>query len=415
MNTPDRDDPERDAWLRAALAHAPNADIAAPPALSAAILRDAARPQAARAPALWRRWLDAWSWLARPPVAAGFASVTVATVVGVMWWGRPIDEAMPRAPVPMRAEAPAAAASAEHAQVATTAEASRARLVLNAPPVQAPAAAANADAGSENAAAPAMTLRKAAPKSSMVDEAKPSIAPPDLASRAPAPAPTPAPAAAAPATANWHGTETASIAATETAKAGENARRRTADGATAMRERRSEPRLEEETELSVAGRALTAAPAAPVADAAAREAPAAPATSAARAMSRGAAQPAAQDAAAGRAEDALRAAVSPPATLLARWSAAAADWRWQAPGAIAPEPAGADARAWLSRLERATRGRWGAAPAPASQGTVARWWQGDMAMGSVQFEAEGLRWLGPDGGAKFAPLDAATLAALRSF
>ena len=90
----------------------------------------------------------------------------------------------------------------------------------------------------------------------------------------------------------------------------------------------------------------------------------------------------------------------------------------QPPAAFGPRcagPAGADARAWLSRLEQATRGRWGAAPAPASNGTLAQWWQGDVSMGTVRFEAEGLRWLDPDGRAQFAPLDAATLAALRSF
>ena len=43
-------------------------------------------------PSLLDRALDFWSWLARPPVAAGFASVMAATLVGMLWWDRPMDE-----------------------------------------------------------------------------------------------------------------------------------------------------------------------------------------------------------------------------------------------------------------------------------------------------------------------------------
>ncbi len=424
MTTPGRDDPERDAWLRAALAHAPDADIAAPPALSAAILRGAAHPPRAAAPALGQRLLDAWSWLARPPVAAAFASVMLATVVGVMWWGRPIDEAMPRPPAALRSEAPAAAAvaapAAEHPLTATTEEAGRAKLALNAPPAQPPAAAADAEAkaGSGRAAAPSMALRKTTPTSSAEVEADLSIKPPVLAARTLLPAPTPAPAAIAAETspahapAPWPGPRTSSATATESAKADENTIRRAADEAAALRERRSEPHLLADAATPPAGRALAAAPAAPAAVAVAPEAPS---ESMAPAISGSAAPLTAQAAALGRAESTARAAMSPLARLLSRWSPEAVDWRWQAPDAIAPHPAGADAWAWLSRLEHATRGRWAAAPAPSSNGTLAQWWQGDVAMGSVQFEAAGLRWLGPDGRAQFAPLDAVTLAALRSF
>ena len=78
-------DEERDAWLAQALRHAPDADADAPPALSDVILREAraAAVQSAASAAPPRsggiglpRWLaSAWDWLARPPVAAGFASV----------------------------------------------------------------------------------------------------------------------------------------------------------------------------------------------------------------------------------------------------------------------------------------------------------------------------------------------------
>ena len=110
-STADRD-PERDAYLSQALRHAPDAALAPPAALSDAILRqarsataasipaDASKPAAAsvrpaRAPR--RPIADFWLWLARPQVAGGFASVLAATLVGMLWWDRPMDDAMPRA------------------------------------------------------------------------------------------------------------------------------------------------------------------------------------------------------------------------------------------------------------------------------------------------------------------------------
>lgn len=118
------DDDERDAWLSQALRHAPDASADASPGLSETILREA-RAAAAR-PALHAspstpaprgagpsHWLvSAWDWLARPPVAAGFASVMVATLVGILWWDRPLDETLPRLP------APAAAAPESRAEAA---------------------------------------------------------------------------------------------------------------------------------------------------------------------------------------------------------------------------------------------------------------------------------------------------------
>jgi hypothetical protein len=121
MRPDDRADPERDAWLREALRHAPDAQAAPPTAVSDAILRQAraaasAAPAAASAAARGR-WAQAWAWLARPPVAAGFASVMIATVVGLMWWGQPIDPHAPPAPAASaepgpRDAAPAGAADA---------------------------------------------------------------------------------------------------------------------------------------------------------------------------------------------------------------------------------------------------------------------------------------------------------------
>ena len=98
--TPSSPGPEHDAWLREALRHAPDASASPPPSLRESILAEAraaaragwARPAAA--PSLLDRALAFWSWLARPQVAAGFASVMAATLVGMLWWDRPMDEAM---------------------------------------------------------------------------------------------------------------------------------------------------------------------------------------------------------------------------------------------------------------------------------------------------------------------------------
>lgn len=113
------DDPlPPDPWLREALRHAPDAQAGPSPKLDDHILRmgrAAVAPRPAPAPpappTLGQRLLAAWDWLARPPVAAGFASVLVATVVGVMWWGRPLQETLPPREEPVAAAAPETAAA----------------------------------------------------------------------------------------------------------------------------------------------------------------------------------------------------------------------------------------------------------------------------------------------------------------
>jgi hypothetical protein len=111
-------DAERDAWLREALRHAPDSGALPPSALSEAILasaRVATRSTpglpARRAPHTGPKHPLAafWDWLARPPVAAGFASVLAATLVGLMWWDRPMDEMLARRPALAREDAAAAA------------------------------------------------------------------------------------------------------------------------------------------------------------------------------------------------------------------------------------------------------------------------------------------------------------------
>ena len=94
-------DTERDAWLREALRHAPDSGALPPRELSETILasaraatRSAQGLPAHRASHMGPKHPLAafWDWLARPSVAAGFASVLAATLVGLMWWDRPMDE-----------------------------------------------------------------------------------------------------------------------------------------------------------------------------------------------------------------------------------------------------------------------------------------------------------------------------------
>ncbi|MBX3604480.1 MAG: hypothetical protein KF788_04380 [Piscinibacter sp.] len=164
-----------DRWLREALRHAPDADAAPPPRVNDAILRMgraavAPRPVPAppAPPTLDERLAAVWDWLARPPVAAGFASVMVATVVGLMWWGRPIEEALP--PPETVSAAPEAATPADgrragsaeaesvdarSRQVAPTTSLGEARAPKQAPPpVAAAAPPAPAEPAARKAAAP---------------------------------------------------------------------------------------------------------------------------------------------------------------------------------------------------------------------------------------------------------------------
>jgi hypothetical protein len=124
---------EPDAYLREALRHAPDADVAAPPVLTDRILR-AAREQAhsqvparAAAPGALRRLFD---WLGRAPVRAAFAGIVVATFIGMLWWpqaperytapgelvastDKPAVTAMPAAPPARRPEPTAESSRAE--------------------------------------------------------------------------------------------------------------------------------------------------------------------------------------------------------------------------------------------------------------------------------------------------------------
>lgn len=186
------DDPERDAWLTQALRHAPDAEAAPPAELSDTILRaarNAVKTPPAAVPVRTNPLLQLWSWLARPPIAAGFATVMVATLVGVMWWDKPLDETLP--PV----AAPAATADRSAAPVEAKAEA---RVEKEAPRVAAPSAPLPPPppaqpARKRAAESPVAITAVESPKRS-ADAAAPMAAAPS-AFPAPAPAAPPAPPA----------------------------------------------------------------------------------------------------------------------------------------------------------------------------------------------------------------------------
>ncbi|MET0334280.1 MAG: hypothetical protein ABW190_08400 [Rhizobacter sp.] len=214
--TDPRDDDNLDPHLRQALRHAPDAQLEAPPALGDFILKEArakARdPKPASPPS--RGWAaQTWDWLARPAVATGFAGVMAATLVGLMWWDQPMDEALPRSPVPAAAPAPATAEIASAPGVTTPsaaadaikppepaplreAAAPRARELARKPaPVAGPAPAREEPAAAKKDDARADMAQRNTPKAA--EQA--TVPPPVATSPAPATAAAPAPAPVAPA------------------------------------------------------------------------------------------------------------------------------------------------------------------------------------------------------------------------
>ena len=192
-----RADDAHDAWLDHALRHAPDASADAPAALSAAILRSArsavtrlvGTPAAATAPAAPRHrrrsqallsaWAWAWAWLARPPVAAGLGSVMVATLVGVLWWGRPLDEALPQAPTLASAPTPVLAARQAKAETpAPTTLAAAPAALPPAPPLPSPTSLRKqADKAPPTAPPEARATRREASKQAAATEAEPTPVP----------------------------------------------------------------------------------------------------------------------------------------------------------------------------------------------------------------------------------------------
>lgn len=188
----------RDARLRQALDHAPDAGLQ-PPAGTREAIRAAAH--AAVQPA-WRRW---WSRAGTggTPWAAAFATVVLATLVTVTWQGREVPGAREEVPVAMAPSAPAPAAAPPAVPAPAAAP----------PPVAAPRPApapARAPVASPAPAPDLPALRDAAPAADALakaqraeeGEARARAAPPPpppsapAAAMAPAPAPAPAPPAA---------------------------------------------------------------------------------------------------------------------------------------------------------------------------------------------------------------------------
>ncbi len=187
MSRNEDDGVARDAWLSEALRHAPDADAVPPTALSESILRQArAAASAPRVPqrrsaSLGQNLLAAWSWAARPAVAAGFGGVILATVVGLMWWDRPLEDALPPREVAM---APTPAAPPEAPTVAATPPAAPAA-AIEAPRQSAPSTDPPTSSRALRAARPAASPQRAAPTRSTDAEVPAGTA----AQRAPMPPP----------------------------------------------------------------------------------------------------------------------------------------------------------------------------------------------------------------------------------
>ena len=418
MSTPD--DLDRDAWLRHALQHAPDADAAPPAALSAAILAQAHAQVRSEAPAGlhhtptqaapqagWgARLMAAWRWLAQPPIAAGFASVMLATVVGVMWWGQPLEQALPPRDVPLASKPEAVP-----------------------PPPMAPELKRSGENGlpGVNSAAEAATARdigSASPATRVTAAQTPRALPRPDSAPAPAPAEARAKSAASPPVRATGEAPTAAIGATR------------------------EPPAESPPAPVMVDTPATAAPAGraagPIPNAAAdrsREGRddrrAAPAPE--RAIERGA-DLAAASSARGRMESAVQdLSAAAPRTLAAAQVRAMRPavfddivrggriepqrWSWQVISGTTPR-SGTAPLAWLAQLDAAVGSRWfstegSANPPPAGEQVELRLWRDGQPHSAVRLDSDGVRLEALDAVSGKptvtwrASLDASTAAALR--
>lgn len=365
MNEPA--DTERDAHLRRALRHAPDADLAPPPALRDLILREAqakAREGAPRAAAAGRKTpLQAlWDWIGQPRFAGGLAAVMVIGFAGLLWRERPVETALPSREA---VQAPAAVAPAARPAPEAAPSPSPATPTAPAAPITSPTAAAKP--------APKASVRREAPAT---DRAQPPPAAP-----APAPAPAPARVVAEPPP---QAEARASVAPTDAAP------ERTLEAKKERQEPRQESLARQRSDYASGSAAKAAAAPAP--------------------LSLSIASPAPGGDAAG-----------PPAIATLRQAIAAEPtrWYWQRPGGPS-HPFDNAISAWLGRLEAVSRGRWqtvdaGAAvptlPSPEAELQLLR--NGDVSQ-RLRIGDDAVSWQrGDHGDLLRAPLDAATLAALR--
>jgi len=356
-------DVERDRHLRQALRHAPDADAAAPAALRDLILREAqakareGRQAAAVAPS-WPRRL--WQWIGSPRFAGALAGVVVIGFAGLLWRERPPEEALPPRAAVQAPAAPAAEPASPALEKKKDADASIAGAAAPAPapsvrtekPKQPPAAPRQAqDAPRRDTA----TDPRIVAEESTLQMPRPT-----------APAPAPAPAAAPPAPPPA-----------------------AAAGALSERSRNESRERSDDT-----------------ADRRVRVAPAKAAAPASLAVVPDAAAPAGlkAGAAGGPAIAQLRQQIAGDAT----------HWYWQRPGGP-QHPFDNAVSQWLGRLDAASRGRWqslgNVRPAPGTELQLLR--DGEVTQ-RLQIADDALVWERRDVGETWhAPLDAATLAALR--
>lgn len=398
------DEPERDAWLSAALRHAPDASAAPPAALSETILRQARNavktPQPA-APA--HPLMRLWSWLARPQIAGSFATVMVAVLVGMIWWDKPLQDTLPRAEAPAASPAtsPSTAPAAAPTSAAPDATTSAAPTGST---TEAAAAAPKADASRDTVpearrvAAPTASTDKPAPPPAARAELQKKAAPPAerdavrdaVRGGAPAqPAPTPFPDAA-PAAEKRRESNAAAQQRSE-APAADAMRDRAGDAAT--------PAPARAAPAPAPAPAIAAAPPPPTPF----SEPASPEASLPRAVSKAAA-------ASGSLRSSLREdserSITPTIDQPERWT-------WQRGAAVQPmTPA---LQAWLAQLDRAAR--WQAstsAPPTAAADDVLRLWRDGALRATIQIGSDSVWLIRPGLPPQSAPLSADAAAALRA-
>lgn len=351
-------DIERDDHLRQALRHAPDADAAPPAALRELILREAqvkareGRPAAATPSAGWRLW----DWIGRPRVAGALAGVMVIGFAGLLWRERPPEEALPPRVAVQAPAAPAPAAEPVPVEREKADAAPAAQVPTQAPRIDKPKPPAPRRVETPQRPDAATDPRGIVAEESTSQMPGPTAAPPPPAAP---PAPMPAPAAAP--------------QPTEPDAPIGRSHKLTGDRPGDMADRRAN------------GAAAKAA--APVTLAAAPEA-------AAVASFAGSGPSIAQ----------LRQQIGADATR----------WYWQRPGG-AQHPFDNAVSRWLGRLEAASRGRWqsigNVRPAPGTELQLLR--DGEVTQ-RLQVTDDALVWERRDVGETWrAPLDAATLAALR--
>ena len=442
---------EHDAWLRQALRHAPDATVAPPSALREAILAEArAAVRAGRAAAPGASFADRlagfWSWLARPPVAAGFASVMAATLVGMMWWDRPMDTSLapPPAAHATRSEAtappPSAAPTPNDAMPATGQAATS-------PAVPAPTTRSSVAAEKRE------TLAKAAATGNAEDKQRKDQALARAMPSAPVVSPFPAtaanesaanaPQAAAPASAKKEDAEATADAAPQRprsiapepspaekpAEAARSPDATTADTQAANAiggSMKSAPLARQGAATAPRGAAdalaQTPGSSPPTAPTAAQPVPPAPIPAMAPQAFGTAPSPLRDSRIAGERRAAGGATATPPiAALLGSLSGNPGHWaRSLANGGSAPLSSAA--QAWLASVDAATAGRWQAAAAErrgrlqgaldGDAGKLALSRDGKLAA-TVRIEDAGVFFEGESGDAWFAPLPAEALASLR--